>query len=75
MPKFVIVYYTKLIPGAIVPSTPPQLLPAYGDPEDDALLTEEDDDPTAIDASTLGHNGMHLDFEANFDYERGSKRW
>ena len=49
-------------------TTDTQLLPAYGDPEDDALLTEEDDDPTAIDASTLGQWDAS-DFEAKFDYE------
>ncbi|KAL3770776.1 hypothetical protein ACHAW5_008386 [Stephanodiscus triporus] len=45
------------------------LLPSYGDPDEDLLqLLDNDDDPTAIDASTLGQ-WDEGDFESKFDYE------
>jgi hypothetical protein len=44
------------------------LLSSYGDPDDDLLLLEDDGDPTALDASTLGQ-WDESDLLSKFDYE------
>ncbi|KAL3811860.1 hypothetical protein ACHAXA_009223 [Cyclostephanos tholiformis] len=44
------------------------LLNSYGDPDDDLLSLEDDDDPTALDASTLGQ-WDDTDLLSKFDYE------
>ncbi len=44
------------------------LLTSYGDPDDDMLSLEDDSDPTALDASTLGQWDEN-DLLSKFDYE------